>query len=469
MQTKKELPDGRFVFAGRDDFSQIKALWQEAFDDDDGYIDSFLSENFNERRIILFKNGDEIISMASLFFVEFDSKKAVYIFALATKKEYGGRGVATELLNYVQTLFECAIILQPEKNGVEKFYQKIGFTLLEAEKFYRICKENNITNLTLGKFDGYIRSFKSFDTSGFSFKDLEPDDIENIYKYFSLSKNKSCESTPLCLYLYRHCYTPVINVQDSVCFVLYRQGKNFYDAGLPYCKENELAKYFKIQEKYFNENLKKNHIVLSAHEEGVEALKNSGVLDRYDIKECVEFRDYLYSGETMRTLSGKKLSKKRNLIHQFEKNFDGRWEYASLTPNDKKDVADFLEKWYENHPVKDSFFSAEYTGILDVINHDKMYSIFKFGCIKIDGEIKAVSIGSYNPKENMAIIETEKADAQITGLYQIINREFLLHEFPDVTLVNREDDAGEENLRHAKMSYNPIGFEKKYILKQRLD
>ena len=49
----------------------------------------------------------------------------------------------------------------------------------------------------------------------------------------------------------------------------------------------------------------------------------------------------------------------------------------------------------------------------------------------------------------------------------MINQQFLLHEFPDAMIVNREDDVGLEGLRRAKMSYNPIGFEKKYMVSQK--
>ena len=75
--------------------------------------------------------------------------------------------------------------------------------------------------------------------------------------------------------------------------------------------------------------------------------------------------------------------------------------------------------------------------------------------------------GSYNVREKMAIIHIEKANPEIRGLYQFINQQFLINEFPDAVLVNREDDLGLEGLRKAKMSYNPVGFARKYRVIQR--
>lgn len=88
------------------------------------------------------------------------------------------------------------------------------------------------------------------------------------------------------------------------------------------------------------------------------------------------------------------------------------------------------------------------------------------GGIYIDGKLEAFSIGSYNPVEDMAVIHIEKANPDIPGLYQAMNQQFLLGEFPEVTWVNREDDLGLPGLRKAKMSYNPADFARKYRVKQ---
>ena len=87
--------------------------------------------------------------------------------------------------------------------------------------------------------------------------------------------------------------------------------------------------------------------------------------------------------------------------------------------------------------------------------------------VYIDGDLQAFSVGSYNSREKMAVIHIEKANPEFNGLYQFINQQFLVHEFPDAVLVNREDDMGLEGLRQAKMSYNPIGFARKYKIVQK--
>ena len=55
-------------------------------------------------------------------------------------------------------------------------------------------------------------------------------------------------------------------------------------------------------------------------------------------------------------------------------------------------------------------------------------------------------------------VNFEKADATVNGAYAIINRDFarmLRARYPELELLNREDDMGLEGLRRAKESYVP--------------
>ncbi|MFZ5427949.1 MAG: phosphatidylglycerol lysyltransferase domain-containing protein, partial [Thermodesulfobacteriota bacterium] len=47
------------------------------------------------------------------------------------------------------------------------------------------------------------------------------------------------------------------------------------------------------------------------------------------------------------------------------------------------------------------------------------------------------------------------------GVYQAINQMFLASLDKPYTLVNREQDLGDEGLRKAKISYNPLDFLRK--------
>lgn len=107
----------------------------------------------------------------------------------------------------------------------------------------------------------------------------------------------------------------------------------------------------------------------------------------------------------------------------------------------------------------------EVRGIHEILKNCSVLNV-RMGGVYIDGELEAFSVGSFNQREKMAIIHIEKANPDFAGLYQYINQQFLLHEFPDAELVNREDDMGLPGLRRAKMSYAPIGFAKKYRITQ---
>ena len=83
------------------------------------------------------------------------------------------------------------------------------------------------------------------------------------------------------------------------------------------------------------------------------------------------------------------------------------------------------------------------------------------------GKLEAFSLGVYGKVERLAVIHVEKANPEIRGLYPFICQQFLLHEFLDALLVNREDDIGLEGIRKSKLSYNPIYREEKYEIRQK--
>lgn len=297
------------------------------------------------------------------------------------------------------------------------------------------------------------------------FRPVEAEDIEKLTPFFNLRPNKTCDSVFLDSFLWRDFYQVRFAISDgkAIQWLMSMDGETH--SAMPMCRQEDLEHYFYEMVDYFNQELKQPFKIYLADEEAVLALNLDP--DRFEVTEQEDLKDYLYDGEAMRTLSGKKLHKKKNHLNAFLKEYDGRYEFRKLCCSDRYDVWNFLMKWRENKGADvEEHLDPEVQGIHEILKNCSDLCVRMAG-VYIDGELEAFTIGSYNSLENMAIIHIEKANPEIRGLYQFINQQFLIHEFPNVALVNREDDLGLEGLRKAKMSYNPVGFARKYLIKQK--
>lgn len=297
------------------------------------------------------------------------------------------------------------------------------------------------------------------------FRPVEAEDIEKLTPFFNLRPNKTCDSVFLDSFLWRDFYQVRFAISEgkAIQWLMSMDGETH--SAMPMCRQEDLEHYFYEMVDYFNQELKQPFKIYLADEEAVLALNLDS--DRFEVTEQEDLKDYLYDGEAMRTLSGKKLHKKKNHLNAFLKEYDGRYEFRKLCCSDRYDVWNFLMKWRENKGADvEEHLDPEVQGIHEILKNCSDLCVRMAG-VYIDGELEAFTIGSYNSLENMAIIHIEKANPEIRGLYQFINQQFLIHEFPNVALVNREDDLGLEGLRKAKMSYNPVGFARKYLIKQK--
>ena len=171
----------------------------------------------------------------------------------------------------------------------------------------------------------------------------------------------------------------------------------------------------------------------------------------------------------MRTLKGRKNSKKRNHINYFLTEYNGRFEYRLLGKEDFDDCRALLDEWTINKEENDNIEEGvddERSGIEKLFTHyDQICDRLKIAGIYIDGKLEAFTMGELLNK-NMALIHIEKANPEIRGLYPYINQQFLVHEFPEVEFVNREEDMGIEGLRKAKLSYHPCKLVEKYTVRE---
>ncbi|RKM61087.1 DUF2156 domain-containing protein [Butyrivibrio sp. CB08] len=300
------------------------------------------------------------------------------------------------------------------------------------------------------------------------FKKPSFDEASKLSKIYALRSNKTCDSTVLDTFIWKDFYNARIYMEDEAALILMEDADGYF-AAMPYCRQEDLPKYFSMLKEYFGEVL---HAPLKIHLADEDALKALQLSDNpeFEITEETDLKDYLYDASDLRTLPGKKFQKKRNLINKFMKEYEGRWSYETMCCKDEYFLEIFMNKWVEDR-LKDGIESrdtllSEKDGVLDILrNCDKI--TFRVGGIFIDDQLEAFAIGSYNQAEQMIVVSTEKANNDIPGIYQMINQQYLLNSYEEAKLVNREDDMGLEGLRQAKESYNPIGFARKFKVTQK--
>lgn len=294
------------------------------------------------------------------------------------------------------------------------------------------------------------------------------EEAAKLSEIYALRDNNTCDSTVLDTYIWKKLYNTEVYLEDEAAIILMHDEKGYF-AAMPYCREEELPKYFSLLKQYFNEELKEPLRIDLADEMSLNIL---GLCDdpEFIIEEETDLKDYLYDAGELRTLAGKKFQKKRNLVNKFMKEYDGRWKYKTMCCVDEYFLEEFMKKWVKKRVEEgvdsEETLLLEKDGVIDILrNCDKV--TFRVGGIFIDEMLEAFTIGSYNSREQMAVISIEKGNSEIPGIYQVINQQFLINAFEEAKVVNREDDMGIEGLRQAKESYNPIGYARKYRVCQK--
>ena len=298
------------------------------------------------------------------------------------------------------------------------------------------------------------------------FKDIDMESRELLNPYFDLVDYEACEYCFNTLYMWQHLYKTGYYIGDGFAVIVAEYEGNTFSI-LPLAKKEDMPRVIKFVIDYFEKEQKKIYF-RGITKEVVDYLKEN-YPDKFDYTEERDLFDYVYDGDSMRELKGRKNVKKRNHINYFLKEYEGRFEYRLLDENDFDACLKLVEEWTSNKEENgqvDEEMEEELIGIKKLFNSfpvikDKL----KIAGIFIDGKLEAFTMGEYL-NSNMALIHIEKANPSIRGLYPYINQQFLVNEFSDVEFVNREEDLGIEGLRKAKLSYHPVKFVEKYTVRE---
>jgi hypothetical protein len=200
-------------------------------------------------------------------------------------------------------------------------------------------------------------------------------------------------------------------------------------------------------------------------------MHNAGEINGFfEVTEQRDYEDYVYLTEDLASLKGNRYAGKRNLVKQFNRDYVGTGAGAvgEIRSEDVPECLDFLERWCEQRDCnidRDENLACERKAVIhSLINLEwlEMMSLL----IRIDGKVCAFAIGS-RLTEDIAVLNFEKADSNIRGLYQYLDMECARRLFPSYRYINKESDMNMENLAKSKHSYHPVLRVKSYRFRLR--
>ena len=293
------------------------------------------------------------------------------------------------------------------------------------------------------------------------FRDLKLEDKELINTYFRKGQYNNSEGTFTNMFIWRECYAVQWAIVDGLLVVKPGQADDSWI--LPpfgdYAACDLKAVLLKVRD-YFAALGKP--LMLRAVTESIKTVLEETCPGMFELEEERDLEDYLYNGDDLRELKGRKYHSKRNHLSNFRKNYPD-YEYQPLTADMLEDVWEYINLWCKQKECSGKFspgLICEKQAIREALDHFDELD-YKGAVIRLNGQIEAFTMGEKINDETV-VIHVEKANGTINGLYSAINQEFLLNQWPDVAFVNREEDTGDEGLRKAKMSYHPVALVKKY-------
>lgn len=293
------------------------------------------------------------------------------------------------------------------------------------------------------------------------FKALELKDREIFEEYLREYSFNTYEYSFITLYLWRQMYNIEYGILDNA-LIIKKTHKHF-------------GSYFMQPIGYEKEALK--NIVIKLHElkqnssgfvnlfRDIENPFLNELIDIFGndlkISEDINNFDYIYDCKKLASLSGKKYHSKKNQYNQFINNYD----YKLKDLKDKQVITDcinFAAGWYEKRGAGNEMLKYELEGIKEVLLNYQFLNLQGMA-VYVHEKLAGFAIGE-KVNRKMAIVHIEKADPAFRGVYAFLSKMFVQNYFLDVGFINRQEDLGIEGLRRAKMAYNPVRLEKKYIV-----
>jgi len=178
------------------------------------------------------------------------------------------------------------------------------------------------------------------------------------------------------------------------------------------------------------------------------------------IKEDRDNFDYLYYRTDLSELAGKKFHKKKNHVNNFLLAYPDH-EKKPMSKELIPAAIEILDRWRFDSHLRNGNEDGDYKAAKEALELFDSLTL-KGSVFFVGGKPAAYCLGESIARGRMFAVHFEKAIEEYRGIYQFINKAFASSLPRFFTLINREQDLGNEGLRQAKMTYRPCGFVQKY-------
>lgn len=302
-------------------------------------------------------------------------------------------------------------------------------------------------------------------------KEIEISDMDVFQKAFRNINSQASEMSFTNMFMWRKNYNSKFSIINNMLCIISnpRKYKPFAFCPVPLDSFDPEAfedTVYKLKEYFDSQGWKL--FFGRVEERMVEKFKNHLKADVEIIKR-EDASDYIYDTKSLITLAGKKLSPKRNHINKFLREY-GDFEYVEINKDNFSECERIFDEWCKSNDSCncDNPEECEKWACSQLFKYWDELKGLKGALIKVNGRFEAFTIGEMLNNDT-AVIHIEKGNANIHGIYTLINREFVARTFPDTKYINREEDMGIEGLRKAKQSYQPSGMVWKYNIYPNFD
>lgn len=297
------------------------------------------------------------------------------------------------------------------------------------------------------------------------FRSLTLDQIDTVRKFVNSYVNGCCDNTVGCFFGWREFYGVRYCISEDILFIRYSHEENslpVYASPMPLSgKTEDFLKGIDMLIDMTVANGEEQFLLVT-----ITSAEISHICEKYGSRVSYyadeDAYDYVYNSQDLAYFKGKKYHGERNHVNKFKSLYPD-YSFVKISGDMITQAYNFCVEYVANNPKTADTAVAEYKKIPEYFENYMLYD-FDGGALVVDGRIIGVCLAE--TIGDTLYEHFEKCDSSFSGAHQVLVSEmakcFALDK--GIPFINREDDAGDLNLRKSKLNYHPVRMIEKHVV-----